>query len=157
MLILEPLTPEAFAPFGEVLAVPQTPGRVYYSGALASLRPAARPSLSLVRKEDFSSLPLQVTQMERHELSSQSFVPIEAGRWLVLVAPHTAAGGPDMRHARAFIAGPDQGVTYAANTWHHPLTILAGPAVFAVYMWLDGSTTDEEFVSLPSPVTVAAA
>jgi ureidoglycolate hydrolase len=46
------------------------------------------PSLSLSRKEDLSSLPLAARQMERHEFSSQSFVPIEVGRWLVVVAPH---------------------------------------------------------------------
>jgi ureidoglycolate lyase len=26
--------------------------------------------------------------MERHEFTSQSFVPIEVGCWLVVVAPH---------------------------------------------------------------------
>jgi ureidoglycolate lyase len=94
--------------------------------------------------------------MERHEFSSQSFVPIEAGRWLIVVAPHATGGGPDMHGARAFIAGPRQGVTYGANVWHHPLTILDRPAAFAVYMWLEGGKGDEEFFTLPAPVTIAA-
>jgi ureidoglycolate lyase len=92
----------------------------------------------------------------RHEFSSQSFVPIEVGRWLVVVAPHAAAGGPDMHRARAFIANLRQGVTYGANVWHHPLTILDRPAAFAVYMWLEGGKGDEEFFTLPAPVTIAA-
>ena len=74
-------------------------GRTYFDGALGNLRPAARPSLSLARREELSSLPLTATQMERHEFSSQSFVPLEAGRWLVIVAPHAAGGGPDMANA----------------------------------------------------------
>jgi ureidoglycolate lyase len=87
-LIVEPLAAEPFAPFGEVLTIPEPTGRTYFDRALSNLRPSARPSLSLSRKEDLSSLPLAARQMERHEFSSQSFVPIEVGRWLVVVAPH---------------------------------------------------------------------
>jgi ureidoglycolate lyase len=155
-LILEPLAAAPFAAFGDVLEVPHPSGRTYFDGALGNLRPAARPSLSLARREELSSLPLTARQMERHQFSSQSFVPLEAGRWLVVVAPHAAGGGPDMTRARAFLAGPHQGVTYKADTWHHPLTILDRPAAFAVYMWLDGGKGDEEFFTLPAPVTIAA-
>jgi len=155
-LIVEPLAVEPFAPFGEVLTIPELTGRAYFDRALSNLRPSARPSLSLSRKEDLSSLPLVARQMERHEFSSQSFVPIEAGRWLIVVAPHATGGGPDMRDARAFIAGPRQGVTYGANVWHHPLTIFDRPAAFTVYMWLDGGKGDEEFFTLPAPVTIVA-
>ena len=45
----------------------------------------------------------------------------------------------------AFLVGAAQGITYHANTWHHPLTILDRPARFAVVMWRDGTRTDEEF------------
>jgi ureidoglycolate lyase len=154
-LVVELLAAEPFAPFGEVLAVPPGAGRTYFDRALSNLRPSARPSLSLSRKEDLSSLPLVARQMERHEFSSQSFVPIEVGRWLVLVAPHSEVGGPDMRRARAFLAGPRQGVTYGANVWHHPLAIFDRPAAFAVYMWLEGGKGDEEFFALPAAVTIA--
>jgi len=154
-LIPEPLTAAPFAAFGDVLEAPLAPGRSFFDGALANLRPGARPSLSISRKQDLSWLPLTTHQMERHQFSSQSFVPIEAGRWLVVVAPHAATGGPDMGRARAFLAGPQQGVTYAANVWHHPLTILDRPACFAVYMWLEGSKGDEEFFTLPAAVTIA--
>jgi ureidoglycolate lyase len=153
-LIVRPLTADLFGPFGEVLTTPTPRGRNYFETALANLRPAARPSLSLARRDEIASLPLTVTQMERHEFSSQSFVPLEAGRWLVLVAPHAAAGGPDMARAQAFLAGPDQGLTYGANVWHHPLTIFDRPAAFAVFMWRDGGTGDEEFVTLSTPATI---
>ena len=55
---------------------------------------------------------------------------------------------------RAFVARAGQGVTYAMGTWHHPLTVLDGPASFAVLMWRDGTSADEEFVPVSSPVTV---
>ena len=57
----------------------------------------------------------------------------------------------------AFLAGPGQGVTYHANTWQHPLTILNRPARFAVVMRRDGTRTDEEFRTLAAPFTVELA
>lgn len=155
-LLTEPLTAEAFAPFGEVLSVPDAAGRNYFDRALSNRRALARPSISLLRKPEVASLPLVATQMERHEFSSQSFVPLDAGPWLVVVAPHANRGGPDMQAARAFIAEPRQGVTYGANVWHHPLTILDRPASFAVFMWLERSSTDDEFVTLAEPVMIVA-
>jgi len=148
-LIAEPLTSAAFLPFGDVLEAPAIPGRTDFDAALANLRPAARPVLSLVTKAPMSSLPLTSTVMERHRFSSQSFVPLEAGRWLVVVAPHAAAGGPDMAQARAFLAQPDQGVTYGADTWHHPFTVLDRLARFAVFMWREGVPADDEFMDVP--------
>lgn len=155
-LILEPLTAEAFAPFGEVLAAPADPGRVYIETALANRRAHATPSLSFSTKSP-ASLPLISSTMERHLHSSQSFVPMDAGRWLVLVAPHGADGGPDMAAARAFLARPDQGVTYGANVWHHPSTVFDQVARFAIFMWKDGTTEDDEFVQVPSFTVVEGA
>ena len=142
-----PLTAAAFAPFGEVLTPPDAPGHDYFERALANGRPGAWPSLSLTLREPAVS-PVTVTAMERHAWSSQSFVPLDPARWLVLVAPHIAAGGPDMARAAAFVAGPGQGVTYGADVWHHGLTVLDAPARFAVFMWRDGTAGDEEFVDV---------
>jgi ureidoglycolate lyase len=152
---LEPLTAEAFAPFGQVLTVPTAPGRDYFDDALSNLRPNAKASLSIARREDLATLPFTATQMERHEFSSQSFVPLDVGRWLVMVAPHASGGGPDMTKAKAFLPRPGQGVTFGANVWHHPMTILDKPATFAVYMWLVKGPGDEEFFTLKTPVTIS--
>jgi ureidoglycolate lyase len=151
MMILraEPLTSAAFLPFGEVIEGPAIPGRTYFEDALANLRPHARPSISLTVKHEASAMPLRSTTMERHEFSSQSFIPQEAGRWLVIVAPHAKGGEPDMARARAFLAGPVQGVTFGADVWHHPFTILDAPARFVILMWRDGSKGDEEFAEVP--------
>lgn len=146
-LIPEPITAEAFAPFGEVLAAPDAPGRLYIDGALCNRRPDAAPSLSFVFKAP-SALPLASTTMERHLHSSQSFVPMEAGRWLVIVAPHGADGRPEMVRARALLVRPDQGVTYGADVWHHPFTVIDRAARFAVLMWKDGTSADDEFVEV---------
>jgi ureidoglycolate lyase len=156
ILRAEPLTSAAFLAFGEVIECPAIPGRTYFEDALANRRPGARPSISLTVKHEASAMPLRSTTMERHEFSSQSFIPQEAGRWLVIVAPHApprgagqASGGPDMARARAFLAGPMQGVTFGADVWHHPFTILDAPARFVIVMWRDGTKGDEEFAEVP--------
>ena len=149
----QPLSRDAFAPFGEVIDVPDAAGRTYYEEALGNLRPAARPSLSLSLKDETAARPLTVELLERHEFSSQTFVPIDAARWLIVVAPHAAAGGPDLAGIKAFIATGEQGVTYRANTWHHGLTTLDRPGRFAIFMWRDGGAGDEEFVPV-APFTI---
>lgn len=146
ILVATPLTADAFAPFGEVLEGPPAPGRVAADGALESRRDDLRPSLALVLKAP-AALPLDSATMERHPFSSQSFIPLDAGRWLVAVAPADAAGGPDMARAQAFLARPDQGVTYGAGIWHHPFTVLDRPARFAVLMWKSGTAQDDVFVA----------
>lgn len=149
-LTAAPLTANAFAPFGEVLEAPAAPGRAYFDGALGTRRPAASPSLSVVVKEPLAALPLRSTVMERHPHSSQSFVPMDAGRWLAVVAPEAAeGGGPDMARARAFVARADQGVTYGVSVWHHPFTVLDREARFAIVMWRDGTPADDEFAEVP--------
>ena len=141
-----PLTREAFAPFGEVIDLPEVPGRTYYEEALGNLRPGARPSLSVSLRPETPERPLRAELLERHEFSSQTFVPIDVARWLVVVAPHAAGGGPDRDGVRAFVATNRQGVTYRPNTWHHGLTTLDRPGRFAIFMWRDGGPGDEEFV-----------
>lgn len=145
-IVAQPLTPEAFAPFGEVIALPEAPGRTYHEEALGSLRPAARPSLSVSLRPETPDRPLRAELLERHEFSSQTFMPLDVARWLVVVAPHAAAGGPDRAAVKAFVATGRQGVTYRPNTWHHGLTVLDRPGRFAVFMWRDGGPGDEEFV-----------
>jgi ureidoglycolate lyase len=153
-IIAEPLTEKAFAPYGDVLAAPAEFGRVYFDEGLRTSRATAWPSLSIALVRPLPRLPLEAKVMERHEFSSQSFLPLDVSRWIVVVAPSAADGGPDPSRAAAFLVGPGQGVTYYANTWHHPVTILDRPGRFAVVMWRDGTPTDEEFRTLEVPFIV---
>lgn len=150
---IETLEPTAFSSFGDVLIPPESAGRSFFSEALSSHRNTAQPSLSISRVELASALPIEVRRMERHQYSSQSFIPLGPLRMLVVVAPHAPEGGPDVSAARAFLAEGGVGVTYGADVWHHPLTLLKTPASLAVLMWSDGGPSDEEFVDV-DPFTV---
>lgn len=144
-LTAKPLTAGALGELGEVLVAPPQTGRSYFDTSLSNERVGARPSLSIVHSLPAVSLPLEVKQLERHRFSSQSFVPMRAGRWLLIVCPSATDGGPNVTAAQAFVARPDQGVTLRRDTWHHSLTVLDQSACHAVFMWRDGTQADEEF------------
>jgi ureidoglycolate lyase len=149
-----PVTQEAFAPFGRVIMRPDRVGQRLEAGALENWRPHARPTLRISMSAPVE-LPIVARTMERHRFSSQSFVPIDVSRFLVVVAPHTAdGGGPDMTQACAFIFRGDQGVQYNADTWHYQMSPLDRPATYAVLIWRDGTTDDIETVTLPTPVAI---
>lgn len=153
----EPITAAAFAPYGDVLAAPETPGRIYYDDRLANGRAGVPCSLAITNSPPTGALPLTVVQMERHAFSSQSFMPLVADAYLVVVAPANAQGQPDTDQVRAFEVPGDVGITYGHGVWHHPMVVLDTPARFAVMMWRDGTADDEEFVQLAMPFEVAVA
>ena len=89
--------------------------------------------------------------MERHPLGSQAFLPMDAGRYLVVVA-EDRAGAPSA--PRAFVAGASQGVNYHRNVWHGVLTPIEGSGIFAVVDRIGAGANLEECV-LPEPFEVA--
>ena len=152
-LKLEPLTPEAFAPYGDVVAPPAPGDRITLSETLVARDGAAATRLSLNHAKPID-LPLTATEMERHNRSSQCFVPVDVARWVVMVAPDKG-GAPDPAGLRAFVVRGDQAVNYHLGTWHHPLRVLDRPGRFAVLMWSTGvKADDEEWSTLPEPVTI---
>jgi ureidoglycolate lyase len=148
-VVLKPLNAKDFAPFGEVLEMPEQAGRTYFQESLGNLRAHASASLSTTLKAPHHSLPIEITLLERHEFSSQSFMPAQVDQWLIVVAPHNEEGKPDLDRVQAFLADANQGITYKPNTWHHGLTVFGHAAKFNIFMWRDGTTGDEEFVSVP--------
>ncbi|WP_158746389.1 ureidoglycolate lyase [Acidisphaera sp. L21] len=150
-LKLEPLTAEAFAPYGDVIDPPAPGERDLLSDTLSAVDGADSPRLSFGHPKPWT-LPLTATEMERHNRSSQCFVPLDVSRFVVMVAPDKD-GKPDATQLRAFVARGDQAVNYHAGTWHHPSRALDRPARFATLMWTTGEKAlDEEWSTLPEPV-----
>lgn len=138
ILLPEPLTASAFAPFGDVIAIaaaqrhfPINGGNTECYHDLAELVPGADGKLivSLFRGQP-RVLPFTIEMMERHPLGSQAFMPLGDQPYLVVVAPSGPSPGPD--DLRAFLAQPGEGVNYAPGTWHHPLLALNAVADFLV-------------------------
>jgi len=153
-LALRPISAAEFAPFGALVPGPVDATRIDCSEPLANLRAGAAPHLytTLV---PVSALPLTLRQMERHAFSSQTFMPLDVGRYLVAVAPAAGPAMPDVDRLVAFVVPAGLGITYRAGTWHHPMTALDRPGRFAVLMWRDGGPHDEEFVDISPRKLVA--
>ena len=128
-ITVEPLTEEAFAPYGQVIALGPL-GRAHstrYAADVENRRPKARLNVSISQQIP-TPLPLVVKAMEKHPHSAQTFVPTAAELYLVLVCPKDGEGGPDLANLKAFVADGGQGINYHPDTWHHPFTVLDGPA-----------------------------
>lgn len=101
-----------------------------------------------------SGSTVSITALERHPHSTQSFIPIRCGRWLVVLAPTLPDGDPDIAKARSFLAGPDDAICIARDVWHAGLTVLDGPAEFGMIMWRADAGDDGIVHQLASPLTL---
>jgi ureidoglycolate lyase len=125
----EPLTAEAFAPFGKVIEASEAAakldinqGHAVRYDSLAEIDAGDEGGtavVSLFRAKPLSELVLKT--FERHPLGSQTFMPLGGRPYLVAVA---AAGDFDPTQIRLFRAEGDQGVHYHKGTWHHFLLVL---------------------------------
>ncbi len=151
-IALKPLDAASFAPFGQVISRPARVGdRASYEAGLSSRRPRATIRLWVNRVRP-TTPPLVATKLERHRYSSQTFLPLSVSRYIVITAPSLASGAPDADGIVGFIAEGTQGITYAADVWHHPICALDESASFTVLMWQDDSPGDEEWATLPEPI-----
>ncbi len=153
-LVVEPLTREGFAPFGDVIATdgadsfPINSGRTERFHALAGVELGgadARAIISIFRGQPL--VPLLISLMERHPLGSQAFVPLNGCPFLAVVAP---PGEFSETALRAFMVQPHQGVNYRAGTWHAPLLPLAADGDYLVVdRQGPGDNCDEVTLSVP--------
>nr|WP_315240979.1 ureidoglycolate lyase [uncultured Albidiferax sp.] len=138
-LAIEPLTAEAFRPFGDVIAASDSARHFSINDGFAEryhdlahidvASGGGRAILSIFQALP-RSLPMQLVLLERHPLGSQAFMPLSGLPYLVVVAQ--AGPVPDLAQIRCFYAAPGQGVNYARGTWHHPLIALQAPSGFLV-------------------------
>ncbi len=130
-----PLTPAAFAPFGDVLEVNGAPDKLINAGLCGRYHDRARLDFSDGRAgiSLFDAVPRELPYtldlLERHPAGSQAFVPMTATAFLVTVAPD-AGGVPGS--PLAFLTAPGQAINLHRGTWHGVLTPLTAPGVFAV-------------------------
>lgn len=147
----EPLTCEAFAPFGQVISTEgRTPisinaGNTERFDSLATVQCALATDHTVINifRAQPRSLPMRIQLLERHPLGSQSFQPLSQEPYLVLVADPVDQPAPE--NLRLFLAGPQQGINYAMNTWHHPVLGLNRVCNFLVVDRKGSGDNCEEF------------
>lgn len=134
-IVPEPLTADAFAPFGDVIeatdaaeVMPINYGWTTRYNALADVAVGdGRAIISIFRSKPLTPPVLKI--FERHPLGSQAFMPLNGRPFLVAVAP---SGDFDAAGVRVFRAAATQGVNYAKGTWHHFLLALEAESDFLV-------------------------
>ena len=121
----EPLTDEAFSPFGEVI---QKQGHHPNEINRGFTRKYARlaqidthdqggvPVVHLYRSRPVT-LPFRIEMMECHPLGSQTFMPLHNRPFPLVVAPPTPELDPDT--IQAFMTNGEQGVNLHKGVWHH--------------------------------------
>ncbi|MBS0571375.1 MAG: ureidoglycolate lyase [Proteobacteria bacterium] len=158
VLTAQPLTPEAFAPFGDVIAArgaadPINQGMGGRCNDLAQVDVTAdggRAAISVIRCIP-EPLPIELRLMERHPLGSQCFIPLSGQRYVVVVAP--AGSPPALADLRAFVCASHQGINYHRGVWHHPMLALDRECEFAEFHRAGPGTNCDE-ATLPGPVVV---
>jgi len=147
-ILIAPLTAEAFAPFGDIIAPSGAPTMTINRGKCARYHDIAAldfadgaAGISVFEGQPYT-LPLTLDLMERHPSGSQAFLPLSGDPFLVVVAEDDG-GRPGM--PRAFLTAPGQGVNYHRNVWHGVLTPLHRPALFAVVDRIGAGGNLEEY------------
>ena len=102
----EPLTAEAYAPYGQVIDAGKTPLHCsdgHYTARLMDLEPA----------------PSRVKHINRHPEHVQLFIPLDHAPMLLVVAPpHVSGEAFDPESVRAFVNDGSLAFTFGVNTWH---------------------------------------
>lgn len=157
----EPLTVEAFAPFGDVLVPRKGTKPVTNRDLLASGRarmsdpvPAERmdqwdildywPDIATISRDTMKfgyvrcrAAHMRFSWFERHMKGTQTLIPMGGGRSVFPVAPANAstgaAGLPDLSRARAFVLDGSVAVSLRPGTWHWTPFPLGAPCDF-VYL-----------------------
>ena len=111
----EALSDEAFAPFGQVLAV---------GDAVMELRGGEVFHLNVLHYE---RQPLRCDHLNRHHKATQALVALAGKPTLLVVAPgaYDFSTEEHLPHVRAFICDGSAGVNLSLGTWHwgpYPLT-----------------------------------
>ena len=165
VLVPAPLERQAYAPYGDVICADDAPGvgeaanhntaaKYPFLAALVNARAHARANVSVFRSHPVAQFPHHVARLEKHALSTQMFTPMNASRFLVVVARGGEA--PDLSSLRAFIVPGNAAITYHPGTWHHGLLALDAVTDFAGLVWEDGTESDCTELEIAEDIRIAA-
>ncbi|SPJ28170.1 ureidoglycolate lyase [Falsiruegeria mediterranea] len=152
-IAIQPISAQAFAPFGEVIEVAGEPDKIINQGQCGRYHDRAsldfiegRAGVSLFNANP-RSLPYTLELVERHPEGSQLFIPMTEHPFLVIVAKDEL-GTPG--RPLAFETKAGQAINFHRGTWHGVLTPLLAPGLFAVVDRIgEGANLEEHWFDTP--------
>lgn len=147
-IAVAPLTPEAFAPYGRILAPsgPRDAGREGYDIWIQPFAAATRPRLQIVR---YHARPFSVGLVERHLHVTEARLPLGGPPAIIVVAKPSAAP-PTPEALRAFRLD-GAGVIFHRGTWH-AIDAYPESGTHADFLFLsEEATVDELFANVGQP------
>lgn len=148
-LKIEPMTAEAFRPFGEVWEAKERPPdrRVFFPFDYQIGQ--HEPGETVVRVIWQPYEGFFFTQLERHFNVTQSFIPLDGSLSVVAVAPPTDPNDPEdvprPDQVRAFLIDGTVGFGYKVGTWHSLNRYILSPPG-ASFLMLNVSPNPSEVV-----------
>jgi ureidoglycolate lyase len=164
-IVAEGMTRQAYQPYGDLISADErqnfkaanngTAKRFNHLSAVENLRPGtAALNLCVFRCQPLAQLPLEIKLLEKHQLSTQVFIPMtDAARFLTIVC----LGGdePELTSLKVFLTEGAQGVSYRPGIWHYPMTALEKQIDFSCLVWEDGSADDCRVFNVTQPILVS--
>lgn len=158
------LSREAYEKYGTVIAADESlPFKFANMGTakrfnklcqLENLRSdKAKLNLCVFRCSPLTALPLELRLLEKHEYSTQVFMPMaDKSTYLAIVC--LGKDKPDLSTLRAFLVEGSQGVSYYPGVWHYPMTALYEQIDFSCLVFEDDGADDCVIAEFPEPIFV---
>jgi ureidoglycolate lyase len=111
-----------------------------------------RTVMTVSRAEPVAGTTISIPRLERHPHTTQTFIPLSVSRWLIVAAPSTPNGEPDLGRVQAAIGRSGDAVCLMRNVWHATLTVLDTPAEVVMLMWRADAGDDTVLFELEKPL-----
>lgn len=138
---IQPLTQESFSAFGDVIekenhdffAINKGLTQRYHALSVAQISgDNTAVGMSIFHNLCATEIPFKIDMLERHPHGSQSFIPLQQQKFIIIVALAFDETRPDEQQIYAFLSNGRQGVNYHQGVWHHPLITLEAKSDFLV-------------------------
>jgi len=150
-LTTTPITVDAYRAYGDVLSADRedVAARPANQGTAARKndqlriehdRAGARANFASFRCSPRTEWPMPLLLLEKHAHSTQVFIPMNATRYVAVVA--LGGDAPDLATLRAFVVPGRSAISYRPGVWHHPMIALDAVTDFACLAWEDGTPGD---------------
>ena len=157
-----PISPERFAPYGDLIHVASAAKTAMNESKFERFRDLAnidveaaggRVAISIARCKTATIFPHRFDMLERHPHGSQAFIPLAPFSFIVVVAP--AGQAVDAHDLRAFVTNGTQGINYCKGVWHMPMVAMEAGQQFLIIDRTPAEDNCEEFI-LGNPLTLEA-